>query len=792
MTQPTHRNQHPFAQILPRPRLDRLMDHALGANLIVIGAARGWGKRTLARDHLSRRHLPVHWLQLSAADQPAALRMRQALEDVQRRPGPQIVVLEDVPADTEQDLVRLAVQGIGTPPPDVKVLLLVNRCLTGEELGLALPVQTAAIHQGELAFTREEIAAYFQQAGIQLEGKAVSALLAHTAGMAAALEAICQVYSAHRGWEPQYAQNVQQQLQPLFAWDLWQRTDALTRDLLIDMALAGRFTRQMLRFLHPEPETDARLDDLVRSGQVLPETDAPWYALQPQARAFLLDCPERADEPARCARIARWHLQQGALRAALACCTRAAQPGLLGEIAERILFKQLDLDIFQSLSDALNSVPEQQASQEPSLCCALCCLETLNARASLANRWRRRLEALCAQSPTLDNRQRVYHAQLLTAPDDVSLYHRFVKRQEDIAPLQSDLVLRQYTYMIHGIVSLPHWQRHTPVLKKLFAGQIEQIFGPIAEGIEQFWASHCHYERDQLSQSLVEVSGACAACETQKLGQLRAAIHLHLARVLSAYGRLPEATALLDRLAEDILAQDTPLPPALEPLRIHFALLEGDWGRVSAWMRMGAPDDTAPLHVLCADAFTIKAKIELIQGQPDRALVLLTRLSSFHRAGQRVLPRIHAQLLQAACLDRLGERTLAQQTLSEALSVGQRLGYVRVFADEGPLALGLLRQYRTDALDPAYRRAVRDAAQRCAQAYPAYGRTAQRPAPRLTPSERRVLELLAQGMSNQQIGQALDIRLPTVKNHASHIYAKLQVRSRSAAINAAKERGLLP
>ena len=65
--------------------------------------------------------------------------------------------------------------------------------------------------------------------------------------------------------------------QPLFAWDLWQRTDALTRDLLIDMALAGRFTRQMLRFLHPEPETDARLDDLVRGGQVLPETDAPWY-----------------------------------------------------------------------------------------------------------------------------------------------------------------------------------------------------------------------------------------------------------------------------------------------------------------------------------------------------------------------------------------------------------------------------------------------------------------------------------------------------------------------------------
>ena len=129
-------------------------------------------------------------------------------------------------------------------------------------------MQAAAIHQGELAFTWEEVAAYFQQVGIQLEGKAVSALLAHTAGMAAALEAICQVYSAHRGWEPQYAQKVQQQLQPLFAWDLWQRTDALTRDLLIDMALAGRVHPADARFLHPEPETDARLDDLVRRASV--------------------------------------------------------------------------------------------------------------------------------------------------------------------------------------------------------------------------------------------------------------------------------------------------------------------------------------------------------------------------------------------------------------------------------------------------------------------------------------------------------------------------------------------
>jgi DNA-binding CsgD family transcriptional regulator len=48
----------------------------------------------------------------------------------------------------------------------------------------------------------------------------------------------------------------------------------------------------------------------------------------------------------------------------------------------------------------------------------------------------------------------------------------------------------------------------------------------------------------------------------------------------------------------------------------------------------------------------------------------------------------------------------------------------------------------------------------------------------LTPSERRVVELAAQGMSNKEIAAALYVTVNTVEVHLSRAYAKLGVRSR--------------
>lgn len=61
----------------------------------------------------------------------------------------------------------------------------------------------------------------------------------------------------------------------------------------------------------------------------------------------------------------------------------------------------------------------------------------------------------------------------------------------------------------------------------------------------------------------------------------------------------------------------------------------------------------------------------------------------------------------------------------------------------------------------------------------------------LTPTEQRVLEMLVGGMSNREIGFALEITGNTVKTHVRNIYDKLGVSDRTSAATTAIRRGLV-
>ncbi|TSD58716.1 response regulator transcription factor [Aeromicrobium piscarium] len=91
--------------------------------------------------------------------------------------------------------------------------------------------------------------------------------------------------------------------------------------------------------------------------------------------------------------------------------------------------------------------------------------------------------------------------------------------------------------------------------------------------------------------------------------------------------------------------------------------------------------------------------------------------------------------------------------------------------------------------------AIRDAA----AGRPALGPAVQRrllqrmraPGVSLSPRELEVLELVAQGRSNDDIAVVLFLSKATVKTHLAHIFEKLDVTSRTAAVAVARQRGIL-
>lgn len=84
-------------------------------------------------------------------------------------------------------------------------------------------------------------------------------------------------------------------------------------------------------------------------------------------------------------------------------------------------------------------------------------------------------------------------------------------------------------------------------------------------------------------------------------------------------------------------------------------------------------------------------------------------------------------------------------------------------------------------LDPALEAALRPTAR--ADELP--------PAEELTPREREVLHLLAEGLSNRAIGQELEISEHTVKFHVNAIMTKLDAQSRTEAVVRATRLGLI-
>lgn len=63
--------------------------------------------------------------------------------------------------------------------------------------------------------------------------------------------------------------------------------------------------------------------------------------------------------------------------------------------------------------------------------------------------------------------------------------------------------------------------------------------------------------------------------------------------------------------------------------------------------------------------------------------------------------------------------------------------------------------------------------------------------PSFTPREEQVLGLLGAGCSNKEIAKRMGVSPETVKDHVEHVYQKLEVRDRLAAVRRATELGLL-
>jgi LuxR family maltose regulon positive regulatory protein len=199
--------------------------------------------------------------------------------------------------------------------------------------------------------------------------------------------------------------------------------------------------------------------------------------------------------------------------------------------------------------------------------------------------------------------------------------------------------------------------------------------------------------------------------------------------------------------------------------------------------------------------------------------VLLGRLLADAEAKGRMQSVLEILLLRALALEVQGDRKGALAVLGRVLAWAEPEGYVRLFLDEGPPMMALLRQAKLQGIAPGYSARLlaiwnepRAGRPQGYAPHPSRGEPLRSPpdlqwsppdrepsVPRRAPSlvepltcrEREVLRLLLDGASNREIACQLVLSVNTVKKHVLNICGKLNTQSRTQAIVKAQALHLL-
>jgi LuxR family transcriptional regulator, maltose regulon positive regulatory protein len=264
-------------------------------------------------------------------------------------------------------------------------------------------------------------------------------------------------------------------------------------------------------------------------------------------------------------------------------------------------------------------------------------------------------------------------------------------------------------------------------------------------------------------------------------------LHLHMASGLLHAGRGSHHEALQE------LGEAEHLRSQMEGSHAWASQMTG-W-LLATQARAGLPDQARALLAALEDERASSGEIRnaravicLADGDPAAALAAVADVLDGTAPVIGYVTVVEAQLLAGLAHRELGDQRAANQAAERALALAEADRLVLPFAMTG--SAGLLEELpRHQTAHGALLADILDVLHGSSAA--AKEQSSMPPAEELSPGELRVLRYLPTNLSRPEIAGELSVSLNTVGTHLRSIYAKLQVRDRSSAVQRARELRLL-
>ncbi len=771
-------------------RFDSFMMHG---RVLFFSAPCGFGKTVLADALLRGRNV----LRQSAADPDCAIPpsaqdwdilLIDDLQFMQEEAGQQ-ALCELIRSSPERHFVLLS---RGVPPG----------CLTAFQYTGLMTVLEAE----DLLFDAGDVRRLFQLSGVNVTDSEIDGILKESVGYPLGVAITARCMSPDKPWTPELVARVFHEVFLYFETAIYRRFDLPVRRFLLELAPFESFDLEMARMVSGDPRAGERLDWIFRYTTMLRYDDCQRFHFWSGFRAFLLWEMEREyTEEKRKALISRgglyYELKEDYAHA-LECYTSGGDHSKVSELLVRNAELHPGMGHYAEMEKYYRSLPEAEILASPSLMQGMSMLCALVMDYEGSERWYGEMQKFAEHCDRQDAAGKQARGRLAWL--DISLPQRGVKGLTETIPavfrlltnkevaLPSFSVTSALPSIMNGGKDFSEWSKKDDLLYKTIRLPVEAVLGRDSVCLADCAIAESKFEKgEDVAGRMLSLLPQMNEVRNHGTSDMEFAVSGLLARSQLANGQPTDARRTIEVLHECFVERGlTRFLPNMDAMLCRIDMHTGDLDAADAWYREKAPREPTHLNVMRRYQYLTQAMVELADGRPDAALLTLAPLEPYIQNCARIIDGIHLNVLTAIALRRKKDERWRER-LTAALDAATEYRFIRTVSVYGTAVLPLLEALNWDG-DKAWSKRLMAAVRMQAAFYPHFLESRLAPGEELTPTELQILHLICADKSNAEIAQIMDVKLPTVKTHVSHILDKLDVKRRAEARTAAKKLRLIP
>ena len=707
----------------------------------------------------------------------------------------QVLLIDDLRQMTEEPDQQALCQLI-REYSDRRFVLLSRGAVPGWLMAFQYAGLMAVLDADALLFDREDIRSLFRQQGTPVSESELSEILRETSGYPLGVAVIAHCMVGGRPYGPELIAQGYHEVFFYFEAAVYRRFDLPIRRFLLELAPFESFDAELARMVSGDSHAGERLAWLQHNTTMLRPDDVQRFRFWPQFRTFLLwEMDREYSEEKRRTVLGRgglyYELKEDYSHA-LECYTMAGDHSKVSELLVRNAELHPGMGHYSEMEKYYRSLPEQEIAASPALMQGMSMLCALAADYEGSERWYQALSqfARCRAKSDAAGRQ----ARGRLAWLDISLPQRGVTDLTAIIPSAYRLLVNKEVTLpafsvtsalpsiMNGGKDFSEWSRRDDLLYQTIRVPVEAILGRDGVGLPDCAIAESKFEKgEDITARMLALMPRLGEIQRDGTPDIEFAAVGLLARSQLAAGHSQDARRTLESLRQRFAESgQSRFLPNIDAMLCRVGLRTGDTDAVDSWYREKAPRDPLSINIMKRYQYFTQAMAELAQGRPQA----LAPLEPYCIACQRKMDHTTLLLLRAVAQYRLKDEAW-QQSLTDALRIAAGLGFIRPVSCCGAALLPLLQALPSPEEESWYRQVVAFARVQAAR-YPYFLVPPLPPGEEMTATELQVLRLMCADKSNAEIGRILDIKLPTVKTHVSHILTKLNVSRRSEAKTAAR------